>query len=224
MPHLFSKISIAILLLLFNTNTCRAQDPILEAIKEATKKVIRAIDLQIQRIQNNTIDLQNVQKNLENILSKLKLEEIADWTNKQKEIYQSYFDELWRIKSYLLYYRQFKDVVGKQKLLYAEYKKAIQIVGQDNHFAGSEQEYMYGVYAGILEASINDIGDLLTIMESFTLQMSDAARLEMLQRTATNIDEHLSVLRQFNQRNKMLSLYRSHNEEDVKAIQKLYGF
>lgn len=200
-----------------------AQDPVLEAIKEATKKVIRAIDLQVQRFQNNTIDLQNIQKKLENILSKLKLDEIADWTNRQKEQYAAYFDELWRIKSYLMYYRQFQDVIGRQKQLFAEYKQVVHIVSQDNRFSGQEQEYMYGVYANILQASIQDIADLLTIMQSFTLQMSDAARLEMLHRSAANVDEHLNVLRQFNERNRTLSLQRAKNEQDIKDIRKLYG-
>lgn len=224
MSTMFLRINLLILLLfLGNSYSCQAQDPVLEAIKEATKRVIRAIDLQIQRLQNNTIDLQNIQKQLENILSKLKLEEIANWTNKQKEQYQAYFDELWRIKSYLLYYREFKDVVAKQKQLYEEYKKAIQIVTQDNHFSAKEKEYMYGIYAGVLQASVRDIGDLLTIMESFTVQMSDAARLEMLHNTAANIDEHLAVLRQFNQRNKLLSMYRAKGKEDAAAIHDLYG-
>ena len=53
-------------------------------VKAAVKKVIKAIDLQIQRLQNKTIWLQNAQKTLENTLSKLKLDEISDWTEKQK--------------------------------------------------------------------------------------------------------------------------------------------
>lgn len=201
----------------------KAQDPILEAIKAATKKVIRAIDLQVQRLQNNALDLQNAQKQLENILSKLKLDEIADWTNRQKELYQSYFDELWRVKSYLLYYRQFKDVIASQKLLFEEYKKAINIVYVDHHFSALDKEYMLGVYTNILEGSIQDIADLLSFMQSFTLQVSDASRLEKLNTTATNIDGHLAILRKFNERNKMLSTQRAKSIEDLQSVRKLYG-
>jgi hypothetical protein len=55
-----------------------AQVPIVEIIKAAIIKVIKAADLQIQRLQNKTIWLQNAQKTLENKMSQLKLDEIKD--------------------------------------------------------------------------------------------------------------------------------------------------
>lgn len=71
-----------------------AQIPILEIIKAAIKKVIVAIDLQIQREQNKVIWLQDAQKTLENAMSKLKLDDISKWAQKQKDLYKDYFDEL----------------------------------------------------------------------------------------------------------------------------------
>jgi hypothetical protein len=52
------------------------------------KKVIVAIDLKIQRLQTKTVWLQNAQKVVENTMSKLKLDEITDWVQKQKDLYQ----------------------------------------------------------------------------------------------------------------------------------------
>lgn len=75
----------------------KAQDPT-EIIKEGVKKVIRAVDLQIQRIQTKTIWLQEAQKTLENAMQKLHLDEITDWVQKQKDLYSEYFDELWKVK------------------------------------------------------------------------------------------------------------------------------
>ena len=71
----------------------QAQTAIAEIIKAGIKKVIKAVDLKIQRLQNKTIWLQNAQKTLENALSKLKLDEIANWTEKQKEQYRKYYEE-----------------------------------------------------------------------------------------------------------------------------------
>ncbi|MBV5349464.1 conjugal transfer protein TraI, partial [bacterium] len=76
---------------------------ILEIIKAGIIKVIKAVDLQIQRLQNETIWLQNAQKVLENTLSKLKLDEISDWTERQKTLYKDYFDELEKVKSIISY-------------------------------------------------------------------------------------------------------------------------
>ena len=67
---------------------------ILEIIRQAVIKVIKAVDLMIQRIQTKTIWLQNAQKVLENKLSQFKLTEIAQWTDKQRQLYKKYYDEL----------------------------------------------------------------------------------------------------------------------------------
>jgi hypothetical protein len=223
-----SLFKIKILLLVFiltfvTSNKSYSQTVIIDAIKEAAKKVIRAIDLQVQRIQNHTIELQNIQKQLENTLSKLKLDEIANWTERQKQLYQDYFDELWRVKAILTYYRQFGDIIRKQKQLFAEYKQAYLLAGQDKNFSRAEVEYMYGVYTGILDASVKDVDDILNLMKSFTVQMSDAARLQLVSKTSDAIDEHLSVLRQFNQHNQLLSLQRAKSKDDINIVRKLYG-
>ncbi|GEP97697.1 conjugal transfer protein TraI [Chitinophaga cymbidii] len=201
----------------------KAQLVIVEAIKAVAKKVIRAIDLGVQKLQNSTIDLQNVQKQIENTLSKLKLNEISEWTNRQKELYQKYFEELRRVKAILSYYRQFSDILNIYKQLFEEYKRAYELVTQDNNFSPPEKEYIYSVYGGILEASISSVDDILTIMQSFTIQMSDAERLELISQTSKAMDEHLSALRQFNGRNQLLSLQRAKSQAEIETVKKLYG-
>ena len=64
---------------------------IAEIIRQGVKKAIIAVDLKIQRLQNKVIALQNVQKKLENTLSKVKLTEISDWIEKQRKLYDDYF-------------------------------------------------------------------------------------------------------------------------------------
>jgi ABC-type enterochelin transport system permease subunit len=62
-----------------------AAPPIFGIIRAAVVKAIKAMDLKIQKLQNKTIWLQNAQKEIENTLSKVKLDEISDWAKKQKE-------------------------------------------------------------------------------------------------------------------------------------------
>src|SRR4051812_3810406 len=75
-----------------------AQMAIIDIIKEGVKKVIMAVDLEVQRLQNKTIWLQNAQREMENVLSQTKLTEISDWVQKQKDLYGDYFNELWQVK------------------------------------------------------------------------------------------------------------------------------
>lgn len=201
----------------------QAQIPILDIIKAAVKKVIRAVDLKIQRLQNKTIWLQNAQKTLENQMSKLKLEEIGDWANKQKELYAKYFDELSKVKNAISTYQTVKDIISKQSQLVKEYSKAFNLSKQDKNFTPQEVDYMEQVYSGILEESLKSIEQVQMVITAFATQMTDAKRLAIINSASDNIDQNLADLRQFNQQNIRISLQRSKERNDIDVVKKLYG-
>jgi hypothetical protein len=197
--------------------------PILEIVKAVTKKVIKAIDLRIQKLQNKTIWLQNAQKKVENVLSKLKLDEISDWTKKQKDLYQGYYEELTKVKSIITYYQRIKDITKKQTKLVEEYERAWNLFKQDSHFKPSEIQYMERVYSGILEESVKNIDQIFLILDSFSTQMSDLKRLEIINKAADQIDTNYDDLTLFNQQNVMLSLQRAKTEAEVNQVKQFYG-
>ncbi|MNF72681.1 hypothetical protein D3C84_546630 [compost metagenome] len=197
--------------------------PILEIVKAVTKKVIKAIDLRIQRLQNKTIWLQNAQKQVENVLSKLKLDEISDWTQKQKDLYKGYYEELAKVKSIITYYQRIKEITKKQTQLVQEYERAWNLFKQDTHFKDSEIQYMERVYTGILEESVKNIDQIFLILDSFATQMSDLKRLEIINKAADQIDGNYDDLTMFNQQNILLSLQRAKTEADVKQVKQFYG-
>src|SRR6185312_7603026 len=131
--------------------------------KAGIKKIIKAVDLKIQRLQNKTIWLQNAQKTLENALSKLKLDEIADWTEKQKEQYRKYYEELTKVKAIISYYQRIRDITQKQVRLVNEYNRSWQLIRQDKHFTADEILYMEKVYSGILDESVKNIDQISLI-------------------------------------------------------------
>lgn len=197
--------------------------PILEIVKAVTKKVIKAIDLRIQKLQNKTIWLQNAQKKIENVLSKLKLDEISDWTKKQKELYKGYYEELAKVKSLITYYQRIKDITKKQTSLVQEYERAWNLFKQDPNFKEIEIEYMEHVYSGILEESVKNIDQIFLILDSFSTQMSDLKRLEIINKAADEIDSNYDDLNLFNQQNIMLSLQRAKTQADVNQVKQFYG-
>ncbi|SFC73011.1 conjugal transfer protein TraI [Flavobacterium phragmitis] len=197
--------------------------PILEIVKAVTKKVIKAIDLRIQKLQNKTIWLQNAQKKVENVLSKLKLDEISDWTQKQKDLYKGYYEELAKVKSIITYYQRIKDITKKQAKLVEEYERAWNLFKRDTHFKESEIEYMERVYTGILEESVKNIDQIFLILESFTTQMSDLKRLEIINKAGDQIDANYDDLTMFNQQNMLLSLQRAKTEADANRVKQFYG-
>lgn len=201
----------------------KAVIPILEIVKTVTKKVIKAIDLRIQKLQNKTIWLQNAQKQVENVLSKLKIDEISDWTQKQKELYKGYYEELSKVKAIITYYQRIKEITQKQTRLVAQYEKAWKLFQQDPHFSGKEIQYMEKVYSGILEESLKNIDQIFLILDSFTTQMTDLKRLEIINKAADQIDSNYDDLILFNQQHVLLSLQRAKTAADVNQVKQFYG-
>lgn len=196
---------------------------ILQIIKTAVKKAIVAVDLKIQRLQNKTIWLQNAQKTLENTLSKLKLDEISDWTEKQKEQYKEYFDELRKVKMLISYYQRLREITQKQKASIQEFKRVWQLLQQDDHFTQDEIQYMSKVYTGIIEETAKNVGQLELVINSFKTQMSDAQRLEIIDDVSEKVDINYTNLRSFNRENSLLSIQRAKGGREVEFLKKVYG-
>jgi hypothetical protein len=192
-------------------------------VKKALVAAIKAMDLAVQRLQNKTIWLQNAQKTLENTLSRLKLDEISEWTDKQKEQYAKYFDELKKVKEAITGYKKVKEIMQKQVRIVDEYKSAFAIFRQDKNFTPQEVEYMVMVYTGIIDESIKSLDQLFLVINSYSTQMSDGKRLDVINGVAGFIDENLNDLREFNQQNIRLSIQRTKGEREIQRVKAMYG-
>ena len=216
-------ISCSLLLTALPTMQANAQIPIVSIITSAIKKVIVAIDLKVQQMQNQTLWLQNAEKELETKMSQLQLNDISDWANKQKKLYSDYYQELQKVKSVITTYQEVKDITQQQLELVKEYNTAYSQFKQDKNFSASEINYMGQVYNGILNESVQNLNELLLAINSFTTTMADAKRLEIISSTAKKMNSNLTDLRKFNNQNMTLTMQRAKANNDIQTTQQLYG-
>ena len=199
-----------------------AQLAIAEVIKAGVKKVIKAIDLKVQRLQNQTIWLQNAQKVVENQLSKFKLTEISDWTESQKKLYSGYYEELQKVRGMIKTYQRIKDLTSTQGEILKEYQWAAGLFRRDKHFSTDELAHIEDVYKGILDESVKNLDQIFIVINSFKTQMSDAARLELIDVAAGKMEQNYADLKQFNQQNITLSIQRAKSELEIKTLKHVY--
>ena len=192
-------------------------------VKEAIKKALKAADLAIQRLQNKTIGLQNAQKQIENKMSKLKLKEISEWAEKQRKMFEKYYDELAKVKNTIATYKRARQIIAGQLALVEQYNRAWNLLRQDKHFSPQELEYMYSVYSGILESSLKNVEQLYLVIREYKTTMSDGKRLELIASTAVQLEQNYTDLQKFNNQNFLISLQRSRDATDAAMIKKLYG-
>ena len=200
-----------------------AANPWAAVIKATVKKVVKAVDLLIQRRQNAVIKLQNAQKALENTMAKLKLDEITDWVKKQRDLYKQYYEELKKVKAIISYYFRIKQIAEKQALIVEQYQKAWRLFQNDKHFTYEELAYMQKVYGGIMEETSKNVDLLTLVVKSFAAEMTDVKRLEIIDKASRQVDKVFDELSIFNRENKLLSLSRSKNEFEAKVVKELYG-
>jgi uncharacterized protein Yka (UPF0111/DUF47 family) len=157
-------------------------------------------------------------------MSKLKLTEISDWVEKQRKLYDDYFQELWKVKATLSYYHRVKEIIQRQVDIVNEYKAAWKLFQQDKNFTPEELDYMYTVYTGMMDESLKNIDGLFLVVNAFATQMSDAKRLEIINTVADNIEQNSSDLKDFNNQNKMISIQRASERGEIEYVKRLYGF
>jgi hypothetical protein len=204
--------------LVAGAGVARAQDP-----TGLTTKVIKAIDLQIQRFQTQTIWLQEAQKEVENVMSELRLGEIKGWVQQFKDLYDQYFQELWRVKAVLADYDKVAAIIQRQKDILAGYQRGMALFGNDSHFSADEIAHMGNVYAGMVSESLKNLDQLTKVIESFLTQMTDQQRMAIIDEAAQHMDGNYRDMQEFTQQNQLLSLQRARDANDYETLKKLYG-
>src|ERR1700744_2530331 len=154
-------VSMVAILTVLPEQKASAQFVISTVLNNTVGKVIRAIDLEVQKAQNQTIWLQNAQKTIENQLNQMKLSQIAGVNQQQQTLFSNYYNELFKIKDIISDYEQVRNITLEQEALVREYQNAWSMTQQDKHFSVSELQYISSVYTGILKASINNLDQLM---------------------------------------------------------------
>ena len=198
-----------VIVLMIRGASLRAQS--IDPVSLVIAKVIKAIDLQVQKLQNQTIWLQQAQQVAEHELSKVKLDEIADWQTKQKELYADYFEELNRVKTVIKSLPQVKQILNMQSQIVTEY----------NRFAKDKTQ----------QASIDELlglsRDIVQSLEQVTsggvLSMKDADRAMFLYTLRDGMSECLDSMKGLNKQQVRLTASRVGVQADKKLLKTLNG-
>lgn len=213
----------AMLIFSFSSQSASAQIPGVGLVTGIIKKVITAIDLKVQELQNRTIALQNAEQQVINHLSLGQLSDISGWLDKEQSLYHGYYQELASVKTIISGYGEVKDAIRAQGQLVTEYHSASEQFHRDPHFSAAELQYMETIYSGILGESLRNLDRLKVAVEAFSTRMDDAERLAAIRQASSGIQMNLDHLRQFSSQTISVSLARARDEQDRATIKSLYG-
>lgn len=172
-------------------------------------KVIKAIDLKVQKLQNQTISLQQAQLVAEHQLSKLKLGEIADWQQKQQQLYTGYFKELQTVRKAVREMPQVKQILAMQSELLETYNQ----VARD----GMEHNAM----DALLALSKDVLTSLQDVINGNGLVMNDAERIKQVSALRDAMQDCLDNIKGLDKENKRFAATRKQLQSDMKSLHQL---
>ncbi len=212
-----------LILFVFLTPALHAQIPILDLINLAAKKVVVALDLDIQQLQTQTIELQATEKELENSMENTELGDIIGWVQGQQQLFSEYYRELWQVKAAITSYERLAQLIDQEARVVQQYHQMTTILSQDGHFTPSELTTMTATLTSILNQTINNFSQIRLVINAFVTQMPDAGRLQIIDQTASQVDQNSAAMQAFYQQNLLLSLQRAKDQNDFATTKTLYG-
>lgn len=178
--------------------------------------------------------LLNVEKlsQLKNILSDMKkgYTVISGGYNAIKNISQGNFslhevflDGMMLVSPEIKKYRRVADIISYQKNIINEYKNAFNRFKSSDNFSMQEISYLSLVYRQLSSQSLDNLDELLTVITSSKLRMSDDERLKIIDRIFADTEDKLMFLRSFNKETSILNLQRQKEKADLNAAKKYYN-
>lgn len=202
-----SKLIIVIAFIVVTTNaSAQSIDPVSLIIA----KVIKAIDLKVQKLQNETIWLQQAQSLAENELSKTKLSEITGWQKQLSDLYAGYFAELKTVKSSITGMKQIKGIVEMQQQVVMEYGR----IAKDAQIKIQ--------YDALLNTSMDVLQTLYAVLSS-AYSMKDAERLCMVTTLKDAMSHCLINIQALNKQQLEMIANRVRMEADLQFVKKFNG-
>ena len=147
---------------------------------------------------------------------------IKDIAEGNYNLHQVFLDGLFAVNPSVAKYRRIPDIIRYQSLLIDEYRHALNRFKGEANLTADELKYMERVYSYLIKQSLRNLEELTMIVTAEKLRMSDAERIQGIDRIYVDMEAKLSFLRYFNSSAQMLVGQRAKERGQVESMQTLF--
>ncbi|WP_316757583.1 TerB family tellurite resistance protein [Pedobacter aquatilis] len=137
-------------------------------------------------------------------------------------LHETFLDGLMMVSPEVRKYHRIAELVSAQVRLVKEYKSAYRGFVSSGSFSASELQYFSRVYASLVSESLDHLEELLRVISSGELRMSDAERLSAIDRLAAQMESKLSFLRDFNAKGWSVKRQRDKEQRSITELRSIY--
>lgn len=137
-------------------------------------------------------------------------------------LHEVFLDGLMVVSPEVKKYRRVIDIINDQKRIVNEYQTAFRQFKATNNFNALEIDYLARVYKQLLDLSLDNLDQLVMIITSSKLRMSDEERLRAIDKIFEDTEDKLAFLRSFNAQTLSLSFQRDKERADIRESLNLF--
>lgn len=175
----------------------------------------------------------NVEKlsQLKNILSDMKkgytilvkgYNSVKDIAEGNFSLHELFLDGLMVVSPEVKKYARIADIISYQMSIGSEYKRALKGFHGAEVFAPRELSYLTSVYENLSRRSLQNLEDLIMLITSSQLRMSDGERLLAIDRIFLDTQDQLVFLRDFNAGAVDLMKQKQKEKREIEQLRGIY--
>lgn len=149
--------------------------------------------------------------------------EIKNISEGNFNLHKAFLDGLLAISPAVQQDTRILDIINAEYSIVSEYKAASTRFHTDGHFTPQELDYICDTYAALFQKSLKAIDELTMVITAGQLRMSDAQRLQAIDRVYADIMGQLGFLRQFNNTASIQAIQRAKEGNDIGTLKLIYG-
>lgn len=149
---------------------------------------------------------------------------IKDISEGNFSLHKTFLDALMEVSPAVKKYKRVSDIINYQMMIVKEYREAFNQFKQEKNFTPEEIEYLGKVYVNLFKESLESLDELLVVITSGRLRMSDDERLLAIDKIYAGVEDQFSFLKEFNGNTAMLALQRNAEKTDINLSKKIYGY
>lgn len=138
-------------------------------------------------------------------------------------LHQAFLDALWVLSPAVRNDPRVAEIINTEYQIVAAYQAAGKRAIGTPVFTAQELDYIIGTYSALLQRSMQAVEELTMILTDNELQMSDAQRLQAIDRIDADIRSQLGFLERFDTEVALQAQQRQKEGGDINTLKSLYG-
>lgn len=188
---------------------------------QSIEQLIEQLTLDIQKLSELKTILRDMQDGYQ-VIDKGYIN-IRDIVKGNFSLHKTFLDGLLDVSPTVRRYYKVAAIIDRERTIITEYQAANRRWASSGLFAPGELDYVGRMYKALSVRGSQCLDRLTTVITADKLRMSDAERMQAIDRIYADVMEQLTGLRQFNAAVSIQSLQRQHEQNNLQFLKKMYG-